>query len=61
MLTGDMPLKRTNIWLKQTHLDRLKAVSRRTLVPVSALIRRAIETYLASLEKPQKKKSKAKQ
>ena len=26
------------------------------MVPVSALIRKAIETYLASLEKPRKKK-----
>jgi predicted DNA-binding protein len=58
MLAGDMALKRTNIWLKQTHLDRLKAVSRQTMVPVSALIRKAIETYLTSIEKPRRKRAK---
>ncbi len=58
MLTDDMKLKRTNIWLKQVHLDKLKSVSRKTLVPVSALIRKSIETYLASLEKPKRGRKK---
>lgn len=52
---ADMPLKRTNVWLKQTQLDRLKSVSRRTLVPMSALIRKAVDTYLSTVEKKPKK------
>jgi predicted DNA-binding protein len=43
-IRGDM--KRTNIWLKQEHLKRLKALSEKTGAPVSALIRKAIEEYL---------------
>jgi len=58
MLAGDMRLKRTNIWLKQSSLDKLKTQSRKTLIPVSALIRKAIETYLASLEEPKKGRRK---
>jgi predicted DNA-binding protein len=58
MLTDDMRLKRTNIWLKQSSLDKLKSVSRKTMIPVSALIRKSIETYLASIEKPRRSKKK---
>jgi predicted DNA-binding protein len=39
-------MKRTNIWLKEDHLKKLKALSEKTGAPVSALIRKAIEEYL---------------
>jgi len=39
-------MKRTNIWLKEDHLKKLKALSDKTGAPVSALIRKAIEKYL---------------
>ena len=38
--------KRTNIYLDDEHLKRLKALSEKTGAPVSALIRKAIEEYL---------------
>ncbi len=44
-------MKRTNIWLEDGHLKKLKALSDITGAPVSALIRKAIAEYL-------KKKSK---
>jgi len=39
-------VKRTNIWLKEDHLTKLKVLSEKTGAPVSALIRKAIEEYL---------------
>jgi predicted DNA-binding protein len=39
-------MKRTNIWLKDDHVKKLKAVSEKTGAPVSALIRMAIEEFL---------------
>ena len=39
-------MKRTNIYLREDHLKRLKAMSEQTGAPVSALIRKAIEEYL---------------
>ncbi len=39
-------MKRTNIWLTDEHLKKLKALSEKTAAPVSALIRKAIEEYL---------------
>ena len=39
-------MKRTNIWLEDEHLKKLKALSGKTGAPVSALIRKAIEEYL---------------
>ena len=39
-------MKRTNIWLQDDHLTKLKVISERTGAPVSALIRKAIEEYL---------------
>jgi predicted DNA-binding protein len=39
-------MKRTNIWLKEDHLKKLKALSEDTGAPVSALIRKAIAKYL---------------
>ncbi len=44
-------MKRTNIWLKDSHAKKLKALSRKTDVPVSALIRRAIDEYLKKKRK----------
>jgi predicted DNA-binding protein len=39
-------MKRTNIYLREDHLKRLKAISDQTGAPLSALIRKAIEEYL---------------
>ncbi len=39
-------MKRTNIWLKEDHLKKLKTLSEKTGAPVSALIRKAIGEYL---------------
>ena len=39
-------MKRTNIWLKEDHLKKLRVLSEKTGAPVSALIRRAIDEYL---------------
>jgi predicted DNA-binding protein len=39
-------MKRTNIWLKDDHVKKLKVISEKTGAPVSALIRKAIEAYL---------------
>jgi predicted DNA-binding protein len=45
-------MKRTNIWLRDDHLKKLKEISEDTGAPVSALIRKAIDAYL---KKPKKK------
>jgi predicted DNA-binding protein len=39
-------MKRTNIWLNEQHLKKLKVLSEKTGAPVSALIRKAIAEYL---------------
>lgn len=39
-------MKRTNIWLENEHLKRLKVLSDKTGAPVSALIRKAIAEFL---------------
>ena len=39
-------MKRTNIYLKDEDLKRLKALSEKTGAPVSALIRKAIAEFL---------------
>jgi len=39
-------MKRTNIWLDDGHLKKLKALSEKTGAPVSALIRKAIGEFL---------------
>ncbi len=46
--------KRTTIFLRQSTLDRLKALSRRTGAPVAELIRRGAELLLEK-EQPKKK------
>jgi len=38
--------KRTNIYLDDEHLKKLKSLSEKTGAPVSALIRKAIAEYL---------------
>ena len=40
-------MKRTTIWLQEDHQKKLKALSENTGAPVSALIRKAIDEYLA--------------
>jgi predicted DNA-binding protein len=42
---------RTNIFLTQTELKKLRALSKKTGVPVAALVRRAVDEYLERLEK----------
>lgn len=44
-------MKRTNIWLKENHWKKLKALSEKSGAPVSALIRKAIEEYLKKKRK----------
>ncbi len=44
-------MKRTNIWLKEGHWKKLKAISEKTGAPVSALIRKAIDEYLKKKKK----------
>jgi predicted DNA-binding protein len=39
-------VKRTNIYLRDDHLKKLKTISVQTGAPMSALIRKAIEEYL---------------
>jgi hypothetical protein len=39
-------MKRTNIYLQEDHLKKLKAIPDLTGAPVSALIRKAIGEYL---------------
>jgi predicted DNA-binding protein len=39
-------MKRTNIWLRDDQLKKLRVISENTGAPVSALIRKAIEAYL---------------
>ncbi|HLW80631.1 MAG TPA: ribbon-helix-helix domain-containing protein [Candidatus Acidoferrales bacterium] len=52
---SDVTLKRTTIFLRPSIVARLKAVSRRTGAPVSELIRRGIDMFLAK-EEPKKKR-----
>lgn len=42
-------MKRTNFFFPADMLDRLKAAKLQTGVPVSEIIRRAVEVYLKSL------------
>lgn len=42
---------RTNIFLTETELKELRAISSKTGAPVSVLVRRAIDEYLAKAEK----------
>ena len=44
-----MPMKRTNFYFPAQMLKRLRAASKMTGVPVSELIRRAVEAYLKSI------------
>ena len=44
-------VKRTNIYLREDHWKKLKALSEKTGAPVSALIRKAIEEYLKKKRK----------
>jgi predicted DNA-binding protein len=39
-------MKRTNIYLREDHLKKLKAISDQTGAPIAALVRKAIEEYL---------------
>ncbi len=39
-------MKRTNLYLDENHLKRLKVLTKKTGAPMSALIRMAIDEYL---------------
>jgi 16S rRNA U516 pseudouridylate synthase RsuA-like enzyme len=51
----DMKLKKANIFLSVGHQKELRKMSRQTMIPVSALIRKAIAEFL---ERERKKKTK---
>ncbi|WP_083758062.1 ribbon-helix-helix domain-containing protein [Polaromonas naphthalenivorans] len=42
-------MKRTNFFFPEEMLERLKAAKLHTGIPVSEIIRRAVETYLKSI------------
>jgi predicted DNA-binding protein len=42
-------MKRTNFYFPEALLERLKAAKEKTGVPVSEIIRRAVEAYLKEL------------
>ena len=44
-------VKRTNIYMDEKQLKRLKALSKETGAPMSELVRRAIEEYLKKRKK----------
>lgn len=45
-----MAMKKTTIWLTAAEVKNLKALSKRTGLQVSELIRRAIDAYIAASE-----------
>jgi Ribbon-helix-helix domain len=51
---NDMKLKKSTIFLSVRHQKELAKISRRTMVPVSALIRKSIAEYLEREKKPGK-------
>lgn len=46
-MTKDRILARTSLCIEPEQLDRLRAISERTGVPVARMIRTAIDAYLA--------------
>lgn len=44
-----MHIKRTNFFFPEEMLERLKAAKLQTGIPVSEIIRRAVEAYLKSI------------
>jgi predicted DNA-binding protein len=46
-----MSMKRTALFLKETQVKKLQALSEKTGAPVAELIRRAIDGYLATRKK----------
>jgi Ribbon-helix-helix domain len=55
-MLSEMKLRKSTVFLGLGHLVQLRKISRRTLIPVSALVRKAIAEFL---EREKKKKSKA--
>lgn len=51
----DMKLKKVNLFLAVAHMTELRRISRESLIPVSALIRKAIAEFI---ERHKKAKSK---
>jgi predicted DNA-binding protein len=46
-----MLMKRTALFLKEQQLEKLQALSEKTGAPVSELVRRAVDSYLAMRKK----------
>jgi Ribbon-helix-helix domain len=55
-MLSEMKLKKSTIFLSVGHTAELRKISRRTLIPISALIRKAIAELL---QREKKKKSKS--
>jgi hypothetical protein len=49
-------MKRTVVWLTDKQLKALGAISRKSLAPVSALVRKAVTEFLNNDRKPRKPK-----
>ena len=47
--------KKTSIYLDEARLATLKAISDRTLIPMSSLIRKGIDSVIAEYTQPSKK------
>jgi hypothetical protein len=41
-----MKLQKRNLWLPVSHWKELGAISRKTLIPISALVRKAVAEFL---------------
>jgi predicted DNA-binding protein len=46
---------RTNMFLTEIELQKLRSLSRKTDAPVAAIVRRAVDEYLARVERKEKK------
>ena len=49
-------MKRTVVWLTDKQLKALAAISRKSLAPISALVRKAVTEFLNNDRKPRKPK-----
>jgi predicted transcriptional regulator len=54
-ISVDMLLKKATIFLSVGHQKELRKISRATMVPVSALVRKAIAEFLEREKKPKAK------
>jgi hypothetical protein len=54
MLGGDKMATRTNIYLSDLQLKKLKSLAKRTDLSLAEHVRRAVDQYLTQLEKKEK-------